>query len=95
MRRLTAALFLAAGASVVGHATDYTSPDSVRATFQCPDRLPSDAARTAELMAYLDWMRSLHPDWSMPKVTGFRLYLLEEHHCDRTLAVIQATKSIH
>jgi hypothetical protein len=90
-----ATLLLATLISPVGQATDYTSPGTVSATFQCPEELPGDQARAAELKGYIDWVRSQHPDWSMPKVTGTRLYLLEIHHCDKTLAAVQATKSIH
>ena len=48
-----------------------------------------------ELKGFLDWMQGQHPDWSMPKITGYRLYLLEEFKCDQTLAAIQTTKAIH
>jgi hypothetical protein len=68
---------------------------TVNATFRCPEALANDGARATELKAFVDWMRSQHPDWSMPEVTGSRLYLLEVHHCDKTLAAIQETKSIH
>ena len=95
MKYLTAALLLAAVISPVGRATDYTSAATISATFQCPEELPSDEVRAAELKGYIDWMRGQHPDWSMPKITGTRLYLLEMHHCVETLAAIQATKSIH
>jgi hypothetical protein len=95
MKYLTATLLLAAVISPVGRATDYTSAATISATFQCPEELPSDEARAAELKGYIDWMHGQHPDWSMPKITGTRLYLLEMHHCTKTLDAIQATKSIH
>lgn len=95
MKHLLATLLSAAAITSVGHATDYTSPATVNATFQCPAALASDEARGAELKAFLEWMHSQHPDWSMPKVTGFRLYLLEERRCEKTLAAIQTTKAIH
>jgi hypothetical protein len=95
MKYLMATLLLAVVVAPVGRATDYTSAATVSATFQCPEQLPSDQARAAELKGYIDWMLGQHPDWSMPKITGTRLYLLEIHHCDKTLAAIQATKSIH
>jgi hypothetical protein len=95
MKYLAMTLLLAMAISAVSRATDYTSAATVNATFQCPEALANDEARATELKAFLDWMRSQHPGWSMPKVTGSRLYLLEAHHCDKTLAYIQETKSIH
>lgn len=95
MKPLPAMLLLTAVGAAVCHATDYTSPATIGARFRCPEELAGDAARAAELKGYIDWMRGQHPDWSMPEVIGSRLYLLEKHHCDKTLAAIQATKSIH
>jgi hypothetical protein len=95
VKYLTVMLLLAMVISPISHATDYTSAATISATFQCPEQLPSDAARAAELKGYIDWMHGQHPDWPMPEVIGARLYLLERYHCDKTLAVIQATKSIH
>jgi hypothetical protein len=78
-----------------GIATEYTSEATVLATFSCPEALPSDDARAAELKAYLAWMTVQHPDWVLAKTTGHRLYLLERHNCQKTIERIQATKSIH
>jgi hypothetical protein len=95
MRQFLATVLLGMAITAVCQATDYTSAATVNATFQCPEVLASDEARAAELKAFLEWMRGQRPDWSMPKVTGYRLYLLEERHCDKTLAAIQATKAVH
>jgi len=76
-------IFLAATA-VAG--TDYTSEATVLTTFQCPESLKDDAERATSLQEFMKWISALHPDWSAPKITGYRLYLLERHHCDKTLA---------
>ena len=95
MKHLLATLVLGTAITAVCQATDYTSAATVSATFQCPEDLASDEARAAELKAFLGWIRGQHPDWSMPKVTGYRLFLLEERDCKGTLAVIQTTKAVH
>lgn len=96
MVRVSVALMLLAGlVASVCRATDYTSPATVHATFRCPESFATDAVRTAELQDFLDWMHLQHPDWSLPKITGYRLFLLEEFHCNKTIATIQTTKAVH
>jgi hypothetical protein len=95
MKLLMAMMLLAGVISPVCRATDYTSPATVNATFKCPEGLADDAARTVELRGFLDWTHRQHPDWSMPKITGYRLYLLERLHCERTVTAISTTKVIH
>ena len=94
MKYLPATLFLVLVFSTLSHATDYTLEATVLATFSCPEALPNDQARAAELKAYLDWMSVQHSDWPLAKATGYRLYLLERNNCRQTIAKIQATKSI-
>ena len=79
----------------IAAATDYTSDATVLATFECPESLKDDAARAAAGIEFLTWIRGRHPHWSIAKVTGYRLYLLEKHHCDRSLAKIRASTSGH
>jgi hypothetical protein len=95
VKYLAATLTCLAVLAPLSRATDYTSAAAVSATFECPEALPSDQARAAELKAYLDWMRTQHPDWVAAKIIGSRLYLLELRHCDQTIAAIQATKAVH
>jgi hypothetical protein len=95
VKYLAATLTCLAVLAPLSRATDYTSAATVSATFQCPEALPSDEARAAELKAYIDWMRAQHPDWTPATTMGYRLYLLETRHCDTTIAAIQATKTVH
>ena len=95
MKYLAATLAYLAVLTPLSRATDYTSAATVSATFQCPEALPSDEARAAELKAYVDWMRAQHPDWTPATTMGYRLYLLETRHCDTAIAAIQATKTVH
>jgi hypothetical protein len=95
VKYLAATLTCLAVLAPLSRATDYTSAATVSATFGCPEALPSDEARAAELKAYVDWMRAQHPDWTPAKVTGSRLYMLELRHCDKTIAAIQATNAVH
>jgi hypothetical protein len=88
---VAAILYLAVTTPVA--AIDYTSEATVLATFECPESLKDDAARASSLREFLTWIQGLHPDWSSPKVTGYRLYLLERHHCDQTLAQLRANPS--
>jgi hypothetical protein len=74
-------------------ATDYSSAATVAATFECPESQSSDAARASSLRHFMSWIRGLHPDWSTPKITGYRLYLLERNHCEQTLAKIRTDPS--
>jgi hypothetical protein len=85
---LAACVLLATTTTVA--ATDYTSEATVLATFQCPESLKDDAERASSLQEFMQWIRARHPDWSAPKITGYRLYLLERHHCDKTLAELRA-----
>jgi hypothetical protein len=95
VKYLAATLTCLAILAPLSRATDYTSAATVSATFACPESLPSDEARAAELKAYLDWMRAQHPDWTPATITGARLYMLESHHCDQTIAAIATTKALH
>ena len=76
-------------------ATDYTSDATVLATFECPESLKDDATRAAAGMQFLTWIRARHPHWSISKVIGYRLYLLNKHHCDQSLARIRSEASQH
>jgi hypothetical protein len=90
-----AALLMLAASSTVW-ATDFSSEASVAASFVCPETLKDDAERATALQQFMSWIRSLHPDWSAAKITGYRLYLLERNNCSQTLAKFHADpSSIH
>ena len=90
MKPLAVALCALLATTTTGGATDYTSEATVIATFQYPESLKNDAERASSLQEFRTWMRTRHPDWSGPKITGYRLYLLERHHCDKALAEFRA-----
>lgn len=95
MKYLAATLACVAVLAPLSRATDYTSAETVSATFECPEALPNDEARAVELKAYLDWMHTQHPDWPPAQILGSRMYLLQSHDCDKTIAAILATKALH
>ncbi len=70
-------------------AGEYTTDGAVLEPFQCPEALADDSARLAALQQFLTWMRDHHPDWSVAKAAGFRVYLLERHHCEESLAALR------
>jgi hypothetical protein len=59
-------------------------------SFQCPESLPSDAAREEAVKSYVDWVTKNHPDWTISQIAASRVALLEAHHCERTLAYMRA-----
>lgn len=63
--------------------TDYS------ARFACPESLESHEAREAAVTQFVDWAKSAHPDWTLQDLAGYRIRLLEAHHCDATLAAIR------
>jgi hypothetical protein len=50
----------------------------------------AEMARLAALQQFLAWVRDHHSDWTIAKTTGYQLYLLEKHHCDRTLSQLRS-----
>jgi len=93
MKFSTVALALLSALATTGRATDYSSETTVLSTFECPESLGSNADRAASLQQFMAWMRGLHPDWSAAEINGYRLYLLERYHCERTLAEFRANPS--
>jgi hypothetical protein len=93
MKSSTVAAALLLALATAANATDYSSETAVLSTFECPESLKSDADRVASLQQFNAWIRHLHPDWSAPKIVGYRLYLLESHHCERDLAKFRADPS--
>jgi hypothetical protein len=71
-------------------ATDYSTDATILETFQCPESLKDDSARLAALQEFLKWMRDRHPDWTIAKATGYRLYLLERYHCEGSLSELRS-----
>jgi hypothetical protein len=63
-------------------------------SFKCPESLSSDKERSDALEQFVNWAAATHPDWTIEKLVSFRMQLLTEHHCDKTLAHIhQSSKS--
>jgi hypothetical protein len=77
----------------VSSGTDFTTETTVSATFECPEALNTDAERTTSRQQFMSWIRGLHPDWTEAKITGYRLYLLESHHCAKSLERLNADHS--
>jgi len=95
MKTTTVALLLFAAHGAAAAATDYTSDATVLATFECPEALKDDAARRAASRDFSAWVHRSHPDWTAAKLTGYRLYVLEKHHCDKSIAAMRADAAKH
>ena len=71
-------------------ATEYTTDGAVLETFQCPEALKDDSERLLALKQYLTYMRDHHADWTIAKATGYRIQLLERHHCEESLEELRS-----
>jgi hypothetical protein len=85
---LVAAILITSSAT--GFAAHHPSDAEMVETFRCPESLTDNSARLAALQQFLAWVRDHHSDWTIAKTTGYRLYLLEKHHCDRTLSQLRS-----
>jgi hypothetical protein len=66
-----------------------SKPDLVTADqtdFVCPENLPNDAARQAQLQEFIRRLIEEHPEINtVSQITTIRVRLLEAHHCTQTL----------
>ena len=62
-------------------------------SFRCPENLPTDQAREKSTQAFLTWAQQSHTDLTLRKVVELRIRLLEEHHCEKTLANMRASSA--
>jgi hypothetical protein len=60
-------------------------------TFRCPESFPTDKDRKDDLNRFLRWAMERYPNLTVKDVVELRTRLLEEHHCERTLANIESS----
>lgn len=58
-------------------------------SFQCPESLPTDEARKAEMKRFVDWGTVRHPDWDVQRLIAYRVSLLEANGCEQSLRSIR------
>jgi len=61
--------------------------------FRCPENLPTDQAREKSTQAFLTWAQQSHTDLTVRKVVELRIRLLEENHCEKTLANMRSSSA--
>ncbi|MDB5985281.1 MAG: hypothetical protein JWR16_334 [Nevskia sp.] len=61
-------------------------------TFRCPEDLPNDQARKDALKTFLVWAGQRDTNITVTKIVELRTRLLEEHHCEKTLANIRQSE---
>jgi hypothetical protein len=76
--------------AMIDYHSGASSPETAPPTFECPESLPTDAARQEAVSNYLDWGMRTYPHWTIAQIVKQRVKLLESHHCDKTLANIRA-----
>ena len=96
-RRLASRIaFMAAFSGLVGAAPAWAKPVSLVAAlgaidrnFTCPEFLPDDAARQADLTAFGQALAAVGPRrLTLADATNIRVKMLVRHHCYDTLAAI-------
>ena len=58
-----------------------------------PGNLPSDAARDAAMMLFIEQLRAIEPDITPARIVSYRVALLRRHGCARSLDTIAAADS--
>ena len=61
--------------------------------FRCPETLLTLAEKTREMERFLSWPKKRHPSWTLGQISTFRIAVLQNNNCIRTLENIQAPKS--
>ena len=66
-----------------------TAVTAIDRNFTCPEFLPDDTARQADLTAFGQALAAVGPRrLTLADATNIRIKLLERHHCNDTLAAI-------
>lgn len=58
-------------------------------TFQCPESLPNEAARSAAIRRFVNWGAARHPEWDVQRLVAYRVSLLEANGCEQSLRNIR------
>lgn len=78
-------------------ATAYAQPPLSDAAFskmfRCPESLSSDDARKNAINDFLTWAGQRYPNLTIEKVVKLRTRLLDEHHCEKTIANIESSSA--
>lgn len=57
--------------------------------FYCPETLPTLAEKRQEMERFLVWTKAHHPNWTLAQITAFRVAVLENKGCTKTLENIR------
>lgn len=92
--KLIAALALSAaaitsGAAMARESAKVMTDAQFAKGFRCPESLPNDEARKAEMKRFVDWGTGQHPDWDVPRLIAYRVSLLESNGCEQSLRSIR------
>lgn len=77
--------------SMAAHAATPKSDSEFSRTFRCPESMSSDKARNEAMQSFGAWIQKAHPNWSISDVVGFRMKLLKQNNCVKTLSNIQSS----
>jgi hypothetical protein len=62
--------------------------------FRCPESYQTEAEQKAAVITFINWYAAKHGgNVTIESLTAYRMRLLEEHHCDKTLKNIRSSSS--